>query len=401
MQEPIPQPTTPPVATPPPPDPSLVGVDRFEPSSTTLQAYYGTRKRSDDAKFREGGFKLPGLFDTQDYVRDRGMFIFAMILELIGVAFLAQVLYKASNLSQWGTVAIAALFVLIDVLLAYHHTGVIRNRASQLENDKLRIFSSMRDGEFRNRTLKEYLQLDAMTLPQWRVWLSFLLGVLIFASAAVKAFIFYVHWLDIQAAQAELLATAAPEANYAFVLSGLVLLSYLVVAIIHYRYTGYYLHGFFQRRHEKKDRKQRNSDPKKEYCLAIKRVELLPTMEEFIREARDERNQHPEFNGLCPDNESQRNELRNAAKQYTAVETRNRRHRLERSDDGKYRITAIGLLRDDDLIELVTRQGNPTAKAAVTLYGHLLQLKIMESARPRDQETDLTHHDLQHRVDAP
>jgi hypothetical protein len=258
----------------------------------------------------------------------------------------------------------------------------------------------MRTGEFRNRPLKEYLQLDAMTLPTWRVWLSFLLGVLIFASAAVKAFIFYVHWLDIQAAQSEAAALAAPEANYAFVLSGLVLLSYLVVAIIHYRYTGYYLHGFFQRRAEKKDRKQRNSDPSKEYCLAMRRVEPLPTMQDFIRECRDETNQHPEFNGLYPANEAQRNELATAAHQYTLVETNNRRHRLERTENGRYQITAIGLLRDDDLIELVTRQANQTAKAAVTLYGHLLQLRIMETARPRDVEQNLTDHDLQQSVDA-
>jgi uncharacterized membrane protein len=383
-----------------PPDPELIGEDKFEPSVTTLRAYYGTRKRPERLKFSQGGFKLPGLFDTQDYYRDRTMFLFAMLLELIGVAFLGQVLFKASTLSRLSTAAVAAIFVIGDLLLAWLHTEFIRPEQCRLENERLRVFPHMRDGKYARRPLKEYLELDEMLLPSWRAALSFLTGALIIASAVAKAFVFYIHWQDIQFAQAEATGMPLGDNNYGFVISALVLLSYIVVAIIHYFFTGYYLHGLRQRHNEKKDRAQRASDVTKEYCLAYDRIERLPSMDEFIKQAGDSNNQHAEFFGLCPRDETERNALRSSTTPYATMVTRNRYHRINRGPDAGYQIVATGLLRDADLIELVNAQPSATAKAAVALYGHHLQMRIMQDARPRDEASNLTRHDGAPRTEA-
>jgi len=174
----------------------------FEPSQNTKELWLSTRK---EGKSVTGNLTLPGLFETVKSAQDKGLFIFAMVLEVIGFLFI-------SALADWGILiagTVAAL-VVIDFFLA---VGLHRKQGEICKHSNLAITT------YANKPVQSGHIAHVQKLKKW--WLGKVCIVLLWVFAIVKASGFYV---------------LNPET---YIFSILMFLIYSFIAYVHIYHTGY------------------------------------------------------------------------------------------------------------------------------------------------------------------
>lgn len=206
-----------------------------------------------------GGIRHPGLFGSHGYTQDWVLFIFALILEALGLAALVYVSREngASPATAFG--AAGALF-LADLLIAiFHHrfsTGLnaILEIESLLHNKSGGTVGNINVGINSDRIRR-------------RGMVAFGFSTLLIIISALKFMAFRSYYIAVYD-QGEL---------------GLLLfvaLMYLVTAIIHIRVTGYLLHGLWASiLHSRDIADFKNSGGR--ICSAVDHVVELPPKPDF------------------------------------------------------------------------------------------------------------------------
>lgn len=175
----------------------------FEPSEATLKSWLQTRKRPIQA----GSSTLSGLFITDGYERDRGLFIAAAIIEFAAIVFIIVGGLLGGSSGLILAVITAAFIVLFDIIgVFFHHLKIG-------ERQKLKVEAEVhlhKRADIESKLSKTH-------------WSNILGWILLFLSAILKigsVYLFVVFANDI-------------------ILGSLIVL-YVFVLYVHARHTGYW-----------------------------------------------------------------------------------------------------------------------------------------------------------------
>ena len=218
--------------TPSMPQQGVKAIGNFEPSSQTKKLLYATRK-----KIMPIGVKLPGLFIADgSNGSDQKWVILAVFLELTGLIALCYALWEETSFSGVTVFFIGVVVVLADLFFAIIHHFSYAPLNCEIENEKLRILRSWRTSPlFKNPEkvieipYSDYLERIEFEIPPLRSFARFLSGLCIFLLCIAKAVVFTAH-----------LPQNWPDQIKTIVLIPC-LLSYFVVAWIHFFKTGYFI----------------------------------------------------------------------------------------------------------------------------------------------------------------
>jgi len=343
----------------------------FEPGAHTKELLFGTRKR----KRIWGGVEFPGLFSNENIAGDSNWFWFAILLESIGLIALCYALWEETTLSVPFVIIIGLVVIFFDIVFAWIHHFVLTPKKCEIENEKLRIFPDMRKAEEHGKSYYDYIRLNHLQIPSWRVVISKIAGGLIVILGILKAIVFTMH-----------LPQGWSEQVRTIILIPC-LLSYCIVAYIHLTKTGFYIAYRRYISSYKKDRSKFDAMGNPDQFKRLPdSVEI--SLEKFVTEL-DNTNSNV-WKSLIPKDEKIReNQIQKGFEtDLSKYEDEVGQHKIILIDETPkiYELRIMGRLPDSELEALVKAQPEGLARSAIAIYGHYLQMKNLKASVTKDGE---------------
>lgn len=347
-------------------------IDAFEPAHNTKRMLLAMRQQPRQIG---GGVPLPGLFSDEEVLAsDNLWFIVAIILEAAGLCFLTYALWEETSFSITQLIGIAVVVLGVDLTFACIHHWSVRPLVCRIENEKMRITSSLRNFE-KDTPYHNYINFDTFKIPlKLKIW-HIIAGFLIIFVGFAKAIVFTIHLPQIWNEQLKFLILIP------------CIISYGVVSYIHLSKTGYYIaykiYKYMYKRnfdsyHDRSNpenierRKSLTKTPdqvKIDLRLLVKEIKETKYAKWTQLLSRDDVTLEKEIkHGL----ETNMGDLKKIIDPHQIVEIGK-----NENDDKIYEIRILGSLTDSELENMVKVQPQGVAQVAVALYGHYLQCKYI------------------------
>jgi hypothetical protein len=335
----------------------------YEPSIQVKRTYLFLRKKTRDSW---GAVDYPGLFDYNP-ANDATAFWLAVVLELVGVV-IAYILLEERISNAWVLLAIILTPFGGDFMAAYFHHQY-KGTECAIQNQQRFFLPEMRVGgdPFPNYmgTLNQKI-IDSKERKYLRPFCTIAIWLL----AAFKALVFLISVIQSYEFQ---LAINSNQILYVVIL--LIIASYIVIAYIHLKFTGYFFASLFHR--YKKDSEeaqyhrlgknnqtiQQRKDKGMEKQYREQRIDLKNTINLLLTDS-----YKAYFNHLKKSPTDLENYLKKGIE-----EVQEGGHGIYKSpEENVYIIYRYGLLKDDDLQKMINVQDG-FAKDVVAMFGHFLQ----------------------------
>jgi len=299
----------------------------FEPGEKPKKLWTYVRKE----KRTVSGVTLPGLFGIRYFGFDAPMFVLIVVLELWGLANLLYV-------GQFQIIYMAGAFLADFVFAIFHHvfsmgkTCVLENKiviahllAREAVCGKKTAWVKPEDKEKAIDGEAKRLEKEFRRTVTFRKVMAQVFAISIFLLAAAKVFLFY----GLQDSFDGLTVT--------------ILLSYIIVAILHVKVTGYF------------------------FFAVLAQIFLWIDEHRFIKGG--------QF-ALEPNVPNWRGIIKTDAE---LTELRVGEHAIVNTQTGQYAFLTHGMLTDDELSGLIRDQRSDRAKRDVALHGLRRQINILET----------------------
>ena len=311
----------------------------FEPSIATKKYWRKTRK----VQRQYGRIWFPGLFNTDGYNTDKGMFLFIILLEIIGLYFLGSSV-RWSSLIFYGFI-IALFMDFVCVFWAHAQSGNI------CENKNRQIIAKF------EKDLDEQKKL-------W--WKNF--WIALFTMHMAHAFILIIalgkiyFYIDAMGGTDSILDPKT--GRYDLKVIGICFI-YLLIFLLHVKHSGYAIHGFLFKR---KIHKEYNR------YLAAEHSHVVNNLSTNTRFSENQINAYRESVIAKQIIEH------SGVKTIKEVEKKQNTHYFIKNTDGSYSLFTWSILNDDDLHSMSQMmQGSDKERAFVGVQGLKHQLNLMVS----------------------
>lgn len=351
----------------------------FEPNRDLKETWLPLRKTSPR---KWGGIEYPGLFDYR-VGRDTGTFYFTVSLEIISAAFIVWLMFMSNMVGMGLAISAVLLNLIVDGVLAYLHHLSERDLCIKKNRECRFLPEAWKNGI--NSYSQHALSVESAFKSSLKVWFwKPFSTVSIWGYALLKILFFLFLFLN-----SDFYYEMVEEQNaglFAIAIAALAVGSYIWIAINHTYFTGYYLayrwhSGQYNRAFS-------------EYIKAVGMGAGLGNnkAEEIKKRYQaQQRTKSIDLNNFCRSilqlDVPEFRHFQQSGKESEMVKECLSKGLVEKKIDGLHNLVRVqgqentwilichGLLKDEQLDEIVKDQPTDFARLAVAYYGHSIQME--------------------------